>query len=337
MSVHVIREGNFLPANAAVGLEVTESIWRQHASFLWRLCYRMTGNAADADDIVQETFVRVSASPPARTDEPWRPWLVRVAMNLAHDRLRKRKRTSYIGPWLPSPVDTGDANEDSDPELCYGMLESVTFAFLLAMEALRPRQRAVLLLRDVFDFSVAETAHALGISEGNVKTTHYRARAALAAYDRERCVPTHAAQERARGALERLLGAVGSADVKSIAEMIDEAARLLADGGGRYRAALNPIVGADRIARFLLGIQRFAQGTPVLVRRMLNGLPALVVDLPGAVEPNAPRVVFRCDVERGGRIVALHLVLAPEKLRALDEGRPPPRLPTSGDPGGWTA
>lgn len=299
-----------------------DDLYREHAPFLWGLCYRMTGDAADADDIVQETFVRVKASPPARTDEPWRPWLVRVAMNLAHDRLRKRKRASYVGPWLPSPLDTGGAHEGSDPERRYGMLESLTFAFLVAMEVLRPRQRAVLLLRDVFDFSVAETARALGISEGNVKTTHHRARAALRTYDRERCVPTHEAQERARAALERLLGAVGSADVKSIAEMLDEAARLLADGGGRYRAALNPIVGADRIARFLLGIQRFAQGTPVLAWRMLNGLPALVVDVPGAVEPNAPRVVVRCDVDRGERIVALHLVLAPEKLRALDETRP---------------
>lgn len=299
-----------------------DDLYREHSAFLWGLCYRMTGSAADADDIVQETFVRVKASPPARTDEPWRPWLVRVAMNLAHDRLRKRKRTLYPGPWLPSPVDTGDAQEGSDPEGRYGMLESVTFAFLLAMEALRPRQRAVLLLRDVFDFSVAETARALAISEANVKTTHHRARAALDAYDKNRCTPTPEAQERAGAALKRLLGAMGTSDVKCVAEMLDEAARLLSDGGGRYRAALNPIVGADHVARFLIGIQRFVQGTPVMGWRMLNGLPALVVDIPDAIEPNAPRVVVRCDVERGGRVVALHLVLAPEKLRALEERRP---------------
>jgi RNA polymerase sigma-70 factor, ECF subfamily len=298
-----------------------DDLYREHAPFLWGLCYRMTGSAADADDIVQETFVRVKTSPPPRTDEPWRPWLVRVAMNLAQDHLRKRKRTSYVGPWLPSPVETGDAYEGSDLERRYGMLESVTFAFLLAMEALRPRQRAVLLLRDVFDFSVAETAQAMGISEANVKTTHHRARAALEAYDGERFVPTHDAQERARAALQRLMGAVGTADVKRIAEMLDEAARLLADGGGRYRAALNPISGADRIARFLVGIQRFVRGTPVVAWRMLNGLPALVVDLPDAVEPDAPRLVIRCDVQEDGRILSLHLVLAPEKLRGLERRR----------------
>jgi RNA polymerase sigma-70 factor, ECF subfamily len=300
---------------------VTEDLHRQHASFLWDLCYRMTGNAADADDIVQETLVRALASPPARTDEPWRPWLVRVATNLARDHLRKRKRVAYTGPWLPSPIETGEARDEGDQESRYGMVESVTFAFLLAVEVLRPRQRAVLLLRDVFDFTVEETARALGITEENVRTTHHRARVALAAYDRERCVPTLEAQAKARGALERLMAAVGTQDVARIAEVLDEAARLLTDGGGHYRAALNPIVGHDRVARFLLGIQRFVEGTPIVAERMLNGFPALVVDLPDATPPNAPRLVIRCDLERHGRIVALHLVLAPRKLSALTEGR----------------
>ncbi len=294
-----------------------DDLYRQHATFLRDLCYRMTGNAADADDIVQETFLRAKASPPPRTDEPWRPWLVRVALNLAHDSLRRRRSASYPGPWLPSPIETGDAHQDADQERRYGMLESVTFAFLLAMEALRPRQRAVLLLRDVFDFSVLETAQALGISEASVKTTHHRARGALAAYDRNRCAPTPAAQERARDALERLAEAVASADLGRVVEMLDAGAHLLSDGGGRYRAALNPIVGADRVARFLLGIQRSIRAAPEIAWRALNGFPALVIDLPGAVEPDAPRVVLRADVSGDGRIVAVHLILAPEKLGAL--------------------
>lgn len=304
---------------------MTEDLHREHVSFLWDLCYRMTGNAADADDIVQETLVRALASPPARTDEPWRPWLVRVAMNLARDHLRRRRRVAYPGPWLPSPIETGEAREDGDQESRYGMLESVTFAFLLAVEVLKPRQRAVLLLRDVFDFSVEETARALGITQDNVKTTHHRARVALAAYDRERCVPTRDAQAKARSALERLMAAVATQDVGRVAELLDEAARLLSDGGGQYRAALNPIVGPDGIARFLLGIQRFVEGTPIVALRMLNGFPALVVDLPGATGPNAPRVVIRCDLEKHGRIGRLHLVLAPGKLSALTEGRRPSR------------
>src|SRR5262249_2204314 len=161
------------------------------------LCYRMTGSAADADDLVQETFARVITTPPS---EPAgiRPWLARVAMNLAKDRLRARKRAVYMGPWLPSPLDTGrDFADDAWPnaESRYGLLESVSYAFLLACEALTPRQRAVLLLRDVLEYSVEETAEALELSEANVKTTHHRARAAMKAYDAERAPPTKAKQD----------------------------------------------------------------------------------------------------------------------------------------------
>lgn len=119
--------------------------------FVWALCYRMTGNAADADELTQETFVRAMESPPARTAAPWRPWLVRVATNLARDRLRRRRRGGYRGTWLPSPIETGDEEppayelppESSSPtEGRYELIESVSYAFLLALEALTPQQRA---------------------------------------------------------------------------------------------------------------------------------------------------------------------------------------------------
>src|SRR5262249_59509545 len=123
--------------------------FRANERFLWGLCYRMTGCAADADDLVQDTFVRVLARPP-RMDDPLRPWLVRVAMNLGRDLLRRRRRRPYVGPWLPSPIETGD--EESPPsfeptlegglttEGRYDLLESVSFAFLVALEALTPQQ-----------------------------------------------------------------------------------------------------------------------------------------------------------------------------------------------------
>ncbi|HKS39493.1 MAG TPA: sigma-70 family RNA polymerase sigma factor, partial [Blastocatellia bacterium] len=163
---------------------------------LWGLCYRMTGNAADADDLVQETFVRAIEHPPRRMDEPLRPWLVRVAINLSRDLLRRRRRRSYVGEWLPSPVPTD--NEDSpasyeppapakdSPAARYEFLESISFAFLLALEALTPSQRAVLLLRDVFDYSTAETAAALDITEANAKVLLLRARRRMQEYDKNR-------------------------------------------------------------------------------------------------------------------------------------------------------
>src|SRR5262249_9608157 len=146
----------------------------------------------DADDLVQETMLRAIEKPPPDSNE-MRPWLVRVAMNLARDHLRRRKRRAYVGPWLPSPVDDDALEipvEAAGAEGRYDLLESASLAFLLALEALSPKQRAVLLLIDVFDYSVRETAEALGLSESNVKTTHHRARRALEGYDGARVRPT---------------------------------------------------------------------------------------------------------------------------------------------------
>src|SRR4029077_2785208 len=162
-------------------------VFREHRSFLWALSYRLTGNAADADDVVQETFVRALQRPPADRDRPWRPWLVRIAVTPGRDLLRRRRRRGgYEGQWLPPPIETEPpshepADEGGSPAARYDLLESVSFAFLLALEALTPMQRATLLLRDVFDYSGREAARALGISEASARTTHLRARRALAA------------------------------------------------------------------------------------------------------------------------------------------------------------
>jgi len=306
---------------------VFEDAFRAHERFVWGLCYRLTGSAADADDLVQETFVRAMERPPERIDESWRPWLVRVAMNLGRDLLRRRKRRSYVGPWLPSPIDTGE--ECSPPayeptvdgvstEGRYDLLESVSFAFLLALEALSPQQRAVLLLRDVFDYSVRETADALDMSEPNVKTTHHRARAAMRAYDRERCVPTRALQERTREALERFLTSLASGDVAGIEGMLADSVRSVSDGAGQFFAARVPILGPSRVARFHFKItSRQRLQAAHMEIRMVNGLPALIAELGEHRPGEPPRVVLRCDIDGDGRIKLLHSVVAREKLSAI--------------------
>jgi RNA polymerase sigma-70 factor (ECF subfamily) len=303
-----------------------EEIFRAHERFIWGLCYRMTGNAADADDLAQETFVRAWERPPARTDEPWRPWLVSVAMNLSRDLLRRRKRRRYEGPWLPSPIETGDdftppsyepVDEAGNPAARYDMLESVSFAFLLAIEALTPAQRAVLLLRDVFDYSVKETAGALGMSEPNVKTTHHRARRAMRDYDRERLPPTRSMQEQTRRVMERFLNCLFSRDVAGVEALLAEDARHMGDGGGEFIAARSPVIGRLKVAIFNL---RLAELTPDDVRiswRTLNGLPAIVMELPHPPEKYAPRVVTTCELDAAGNIKRIFNVLATRKLTAL--------------------
>jgi RNA polymerase sigma-70 factor (ECF subfamily) len=297
---------------------VIDAVYRENARFVWGLCYRMTGSAADADDLVQETFARALASPPADTSAPWRPWLVRVAVNLARDRLRKRKLAPYTGPWLPSPVATEDeATEAPDPERRYGMLESVTFAFLTACEALTPRQRAVLLLRDVLEYSVEETAAALALSESNVKTTHHRARAAMEAYDGARSVPTSALRDKTRAALERFAFALSTGDLAAVEAALAPAAETITDAGGDYLAALRHVTGASRVARFYLGLMKKVAPSRV-VFRMLNGLPAVLIEVDDAPARYAPRLVVRCDVDADGRIQRVHTILARAKLSAVD-------------------
>ncbi|MCP3136818.1 sigma-70 family RNA polymerase sigma factor [Pyxidicoccus xibeiensis] len=309
---------------------------RAHERFLWGLCYRMTGVAADADDLVQETFTRALASPPARTEE-LRPWLTRVAVNLARDHLRRRRREGYVGTWLPSPLETADAQAPSDldtppgvearlpgggsTEGRYELLESVSFAFLLALEALVPKQRAVLLLRDVFDYSVREVAEALEMTEANVKVVHHRARAAMAEYDRARRIPTRALQERTRVALETFMGALLSGDVATAEALLSSDVRALTDGGGEVRAALHPVLGAQRVLNFLFRLAELRGPPTAFEVQMLNGLPALVADFAAAKDPKlATRAVVRVDLGADGRIAELYSVLTPRKLSGL---RPP--------------
>lgn len=280
----------------------------------------MTGSAADADDLVQETFVRALASPPARTDEPWRPWLVRVAVNLCRDFLRRRRRRSYVGPWLPAPIETGEelsVDRSAVTEGRYELLESVSFAFLLALEALSPLQRAVLLLREVFDYSVEETARVLDVSGANVKTTLHRARRAMQSYDRRRCIPTRELREKTRDVLERFVSALARRDARSLEGLLAADVRARSDGGGEFVAARRPVAGRDRVARLMLGIAEHGGRVSAMEFRVLNGLPAVVLEFEGIGPRFARRVVLRCELDAEGRIDRLETVLATRKLAAI--------------------
>ena len=304
-----------------------EQSFKDDERFLWGLCYRLTGSAADADDLVQETFVRALERPPRDQTEPLRPWLVRVALNLGRDLLRRRKRRRYVGPWLPSPIETGD--EEAPPayepviegkhttEGRYDLMESVSFAFLLALEALTPQQRAVLLLRDVFDYSVEETAVALGISQPNVKTTHHRARAAMNAYDRSRRIPTRDLKERTRETLSRFVSGLISGDVADVEKMLAASVHALSDGGGQYFAARKPLIGPQRVTRFFVNIARRRAAAAKFEMRTINGVPALIGEFGDGHPGEPPRMVLLCDIDAEGRIEALHSVLADRKLTGI--------------------
>jgi RNA polymerase sigma-70 factor (ECF subfamily) len=183
-------------------------------------------------------------------------------------------------------------------------MESVSFAFLLALEALTPQQRAVLLLRDVFDYSVQDTSEALGMSRPNVKTTHHRARAAMSTYDRSRRIPTRQLQERTREALSRFVNGLVSGDVTDVENMLAASVRALSDGGGQYFAARKPLIGPQRVTRFFMNIAQRRASAAKFEMRVINGVPALIGEFGDERAGEPPRMVLLCDVDDEGRIEA---------------------------------
>jgi RNA polymerase sigma-70 factor (ECF subfamily) len=301
------------------------TVFRTQRARLWGLAYRLTGSAEDAEDVVQEAFVRLVARPPESPPEEPGPWLARVATNLGLDALRRRRRRSYVGPWLPSPVETATGSaldlrpsESPDPEARYSLTESVTYAFLLALEALGPKQRAVLLLRDVLGYSGRETADVLGASEGSVRVLHLRARRTLEAYDKVRCIPTAAVLERHRVALQRFLDCLLAQDARGLEAMLAESVRTVTDAAGEYTALATPLVGRAPVARLYLmaALHRQVGGTRTEIR-LVNGLPAALITLDRPVRRQAPRTLLRCELDGEGRIRLVHAVLAPRKLATL--------------------
>ena len=310
-------------------------LFGDHRRFLWSLSYRMTGNAADADDVVQDAFVRLMEHPPARAGESLRPWLVKVALNLSRDLLRRRKRRDYVGPWLPSPVATDDepAPPSHEPtvdgrslEDRYDLLESVSFAFLIALERLTPTQRAVLLLRDVFDYSVAETADVVDITEPNVKTTHHRARKAMAAYDGARVIPTASVRQATQQALQQFLQCLDRNDVAGVEALLADDVRTITDGGGEFQAALRPVIGREKVMRFYFALN-LKRGETLATFASLNAVPAVIAAVPGATGTTAPRYVFAIDLNRAGKIAHIYVVSASHKLTAIASAVPQVEAP----------
>jgi RNA polymerase sigma-70 factor (ECF subfamily) len=294
---------------------------------LWGLCYRMTGNAADADDLVQETFIRALENPPRRLDEPLRPWLVRVALNLSRDLLRKRRRRAYAGEWLPSPVPTEAVEEpasyeppappEDSPAARYDLIESISMAFLIALEALTPTGRAVLLLRDVFDYSTGETAEALGISEASIKVHLHRARRRMADYDERRAQPGRTLSAMTKRALEQFLSCLGVRNAEGIERLLAEDVVSISDGGGEVAAAMRRVRGRSRVMRLVMGLAQKAGAIRKASFVSLNGLPALLVELETDRPKIASRLTLHVEVDRNGRIRRLLTVLAPSKLTAI--------------------
>jgi len=232
----------------------------------------------------------------------------------------------------PSPVEdiesasSGDSSGDGGEavDTGYERAEQVSYAFLVALEALGPRARAALLLIDVLDYAAAEVAEILETTEGNVRVLHHRARRAIEACDVE-AVVSRDARDRQRAALESLVMCMVQQDAAAMEALLADDVRSITDGGGRYTALKEPLVGRKAVVRFHLEIARRRAPISRSEIRFVNGVAALIVETRPLRPQMAPRLVLRCEVDREGRIRELHTVLAPGKLTAVRFG--PPELP----------
>lgn len=263
------------------------------------LAYRLLGSYADAEDVVQEAWVRWSAAEGVQNPAAW---LRTVVTRLCLDELRsaRARRESYVGPWLPEPVQTADGG--LGPLDTAELRDSLSLAFLLVLERLSPAERAVFVLREAFALPYDEVAEAVGRSVVACRQLHRRARGRLG----EDLPPPSRAGRRAL--VERFLAAVASADVPAVTALLVDDAVLVSDGGGVVSAARRPVTGADRVARFLVGISGRLPAGASVHEQEVNGTACLVVRTGGA----ASQVLAL--VADDDRVRSVQIVANPEKL-----------------------
>lgn len=283
------------------------SVFEEHRSLLFTIAYEITGTVTDAEDVLQESYLRWSAV----DTEPignQRAYLAKTVSRQALNFLRttQRRREDYIGPWLPEPVVTlPDVAEDAV------LADSLSFAMLVVLESLSPDERAVFVLREVFDFPYAEIAEATGKTTAAVRQMAHRAKAHVQARQPRFEVDA----QRQKAVTERFIAATLGGDVQALMDVLAPGAVLLSDGGGKVSAARRPVVGADHVARFLLGVAQKPIPDMRVGMSSLNGMPAILIfsgdtiDLAVMVESN------------NDHVTGLYLVRNPEKLGAATTAR----------------
>ena len=274
----------------------------EHRNLLFTVAYEMLGSAADAEDVLQETWLRWSEIDREGVRDE-RAYLVRITTRLSLNRMRTlaRRRESYVGPWLPEPLLTSpDVAEDVE------LADSVSTAMLVVLETLTPTERAVFVLREVFALAYDEIAAAVDKSPAAVRQIASRARG-------------HVAERRPRGdvtpserdeVIARFLGATASGDLQSLMDVLAPDVVLLTDGGGVKKAALRPIVGREKVVRFLDAVAPEGVQADVVV---VNGAPALRLLIDGVVDGIGTMLV------EDGLVTGLYIVRNPAKLSRLDE------------------
>ncbi len=281
-------------------------VFDRYRGLLFSIAYRMLGSATDAEDIVQEAFLRWLRADEAPVQSP-RAYLLTVVVRLCIDQLRsaRARREVYVGPWLPEPVLTGQRPDLTETVV---LAESLSFAFLVMLESLGPLERAVFLLRDVFDYDFAEIAAIVGKSEANCRQILHRARKHLGERRRRFDVDP----DQPERITEQFLRASTSGDLQGLLDLLTDDVVFTADSAGKIRAGLKPIQGPDKVARGLLGGMRWLPPNARVRIDEVNGQPAIV-----ACVDHRPYGAVILEIE-ADRIRRIYAVVNPDKLRWLD-------------------
>ncbi|MFC3244109.1 RNA polymerase sigma-70 factor [Gordonia humi] len=278
-----------------------------HRPLLFSIAYEILGSVADAEDVVSESWLRWRDVDVDAVDNP-RAYLARIVTRQALNAARSadRRREEYVGPWLPEPLETPEV-DDGLGHVLTG--EAVTTAMLLVLESLTPTERAVFVLREVFDFSYGEISAAVGKSEAAVRQVAHRARNHVHA---RRSVAVAEPTE-AQSVAEQFLACAVTGDVQSLMDLLAPGVVYLGDGGGVVSAARRPIEGPDRVARFVVGLLTKSARLGAVGMRVsvVNGMPALIVSIDDVVDN------VTCIEVTDEKVTAVYTVRNPEKLTRL--------------------
>lgn len=287
-----------------IAMDRVES-FNQHRPLLFSIAYRMLGSAMDAEDMVQETFLRWQRVSEGTVQSP-KAYLSAIVTRMCIDHLRSAhvQREEYIGPWLPEPLLTERIPDAADSAV---LAESLSLAFLVLLESLSPVERAVYLLRQVFDYEYAEIARIVERSEANCRQMVKRARKHIAAR-RPRFRVSPEQQERLT---YQFIQTCTSGDMEALFTLLAEDVILYSDGGGKAGSARKPIYGHAKVARLIFALLRKAPPTFTIRVAQVNGQPSIISYLDGH-----PQSVLMFDIA-AGRIRAIYLIVNPEKLQRL--------------------
>jgi RNA polymerase sigma-70 factor (ECF subfamily) len=281
-------------------------LFNEHRPLLFSTAYRMLGSVMDAEDMVQETFLRWQQAPDADVESP-KAYLTTIITRLCinHMNSARVQREQYVGPWLPEPIIT---DQGFDPVKGTNMAESLSMAFLVLLEQLTPVERAVFLLREVFDYEYSEIARILDQKETNCRQILRRARQHL----KQSRPRFDFSPEQHEELLQQFLQATSRGDIEGLLALFSKEIVLYSDGGGKAAAMPNPIHGPDRVARFLFGARKKLVPKNLVSRMVqINGHPGIVSYLNGH-----PWSVLTLDIT-DGRIRNIYIVTNPEKLERL--------------------